>query len=82
MGILERVAVLGDFDCDLDERVRRDLRARGFVNAMERTGGGVQLTMDTVGISPWRIDHVYASPALAPGLCGAQCRLSPRQTAG
>ena len=74
--------MLGDFDCDLDERVRRDLRARGFVNAMERTGGGVQLTMDTVGISPWRIDHVYASPALAPGLCGAQCRLSPRQTAG
>ena len=35
---------------------------------VERAGGGVQLTMDTVGISPWRIDHIYASPALAPGL--------------
>ena len=68
MGVSERVVVLGDFNCDLDERVHRDLQARGFVNAMERVGGGVQLTMDTVGISPWRIDHIYASPALAPGL--------------
>ena len=68
MGVSDRAVVLGDFNCDIDERVHCDLKARGFVNAMERVGGGVQPTMDTVGISPWRIDHIYASPVLAPGL--------------
>jgi len=72
-----RVLVVGDFNCDLEERLHADLKGLGFVNAMEAAGGGVQLTMDTVGVGQWRIDHIYASAALAPGLRGAEVVRSP-----
>ena len=72
MEVAERVLVLGDFNCELGERVHEDLKGLGFANAMESVGGGVQLTMDTVGISQWRIDHIYASAALASSLRRAE----------
>ena len=72
MRISPRVLVLGDFNCDLDERLHTDLKRLGFANAMEAAGGGVQLTMDTVGIGQWRIDHIYASAVLAAGLHSAE----------
>jgi endonuclease/exonuclease/phosphatase family metal-dependent hydrolase len=67
----ERAVVLGDFNCDLEEGVHTHLRELGFVNAMTVAGGGVQLTMDTAGIRPWRIDHIYLSPPLVPRLRSA-----------
>ena len=72
MAVAERVLVLGDFNCELGERVHGELQAQGFVNAMEAVGGGVQLTMDTVGVGQWRIDHIYASAALASSLRRAE----------
>lgn len=77
MRISPRALVLGDFNCDLDERLHTDLKELGFVNAMEAVGGGVQLTMDTVGVGQWRIDHIYASAVLAPGLQSAEVVRSP-----
>lgn len=67
------VVVLGDFNCEIDERVHENVRALGFVNAVERAyAGGIQATMDTVGIRTHYIDHIYFSPALAPALLSAQ----------
>ena len=71
MAVTERVVVVGDFNCDVEERMHGHLKQRGFVNAMEQVGGGVELTMDTVGVGRWRIDHIYASAALALGLRSA-----------
>lgn len=56
--------VVGDFNCDVDEAVHGHLRKLGFLNAMATAGGGLQLTMDTAGIRPWKIDHIYVSPDL------------------
>ena len=47
------------------------LRELGFVNAMEQVGGGIQATMDTVGIQTHYIDHLYFSPQLATHLVAA-----------
>ncbi len=77
MTLAERMVVVGDFNCDIEERVHGHLKGLGFVNAMESADGGVELTMDTVGISQLRIDHIYASPVLAPRLQGAQVIRSP-----
>lgn len=68
MPVAEQVVVVGDFNCDVEERVHEHLKGLDFVNAMAEVGGGVQLTMDTVGINEWRIDHIYASAALAARL--------------
>lgn len=68
MPVAEQVVVVGDFNCDVEERVHEHLKGLDFVNTMEEVGGGVQLTMDTVGINEWRIDHIYASAALAASL--------------
>lgn len=67
----ENLVVLGDFNCDVDEAAHAHLRALGFLNAMATAGGGLQRTMDTAGIRPWRIDHIYVSPPLGPALTGA-----------
>jgi endonuclease/exonuclease/phosphatase family metal-dependent hydrolase len=72
MVMSQRVVVVGDFNCDIEERVHGHLKGLGFVNAMEGAGGGVELTMDTVGIKQLRIDHIYASPLLAEGLQSAE----------
>ncbi len=63
------VIVLGDFNCEVDERVHENLRALGFINAMQHAHvDGIQATMDTVGIRTHYIDHIYLSPTLAPAL--------------
>jgi endonuclease/exonuclease/phosphatase family metal-dependent hydrolase len=72
MEVAKRILVLGDFNCDVEEQMHGDLKALGFANAMETVGGGVQLTMDTVGVGQQRIDHIYASPALKAGLRSAE----------
>lgn len=60
--------VVGDFNCDVSEPVHTHLRDLGFHNAMAATDGGLQLTMDTADIKPWKIDHIYLSDALRPHL--------------
>jgi endonuclease/exonuclease/phosphatase family metal-dependent hydrolase len=75
--IADKMVVVGDFNCDLEERVHGHLKGMGFVNAMESVGGGRELTMDTVGIKPLRIDHIYASSELAQGLQSAEVVRSP-----
>ena len=77
MKLSERMVVVGDFNCDLEERMHGHLKGLGFVNAMESAGGGVELTMDTVGIKQLQIDHIYASPVLAARLQSAQVVRSP-----
>lgn len=69
--------VLGDFNSRPGEPAHAMLAARGFVNAMERVGGGVQPTVDTAGVHPAPIDHVYASPALAGALRSARVVREP-----
>lgn len=71
MAVTDRVIVLGDFNSAVDEHVHGRLKDGSFVNAMEEAGGGVQKTMDTVGINIHYIDHIYLSPALAPRLKSA-----------
>ena len=66
------VIVLGDFNGEPDEVMHERLKARGFVNAMERVGGGLQPT-----IGPHAVDHIYASPALARHLTAAQVIRGP-----
>lgn len=65
-------AVLGDFNSPPGEPAHTALAALGFVNAMERVGGGVQATMDTAGTGQLAIDHVYLSPPLAATLRAAR----------
>jgi endonuclease/exonuclease/phosphatase family metal-dependent hydrolase len=64
--------VLGDFNCDVSEPIHQHLRELNFVNAMERTDGGLQLTMDTADIKPSKIDHIYISASLEPSLSDAR----------
>ncbi len=77
MQISPRVLVLGDFNCDLDERLHTDLKGLGFVNAMEAAGGGVQLTMDTFGVGQCRIDHIFDSEVVELVLHNAEVVRSP-----
>ncbi|MSS71157.1 MAG: hypothetical protein EXS64_06690 [Candidatus Latescibacteria bacterium] len=66
------VIVLGDFNCQVEEEMHQRLKAQGFVNAMERVGGGLQPT-----IGQHAIDHIYASPALAGRLTAAEVIRGP-----
>jgi len=70
--ITEHIVVLGDFNCEVDERIHGHLKKMGFANAMETVGGGIQRTMDTVGIQPHFIDHIYVSPSLKSYLTKAE----------
>lgn len=70
--VCDNVVVLGDFNCDVSEPVHQHLRELGFANAMEAVGGGLQLTMDTDGVKPWKIDHIYVSDELASTLVSAE----------
>ena len=76
---LERLpgVVLGDFNSVLGEPAHDMLAARGYLNAMECGGGGVQPTMDTAGIRPAAIDHIYVSPALTGALRSAHVVRAP-----
>jgi endonuclease/exonuclease/phosphatase family metal-dependent hydrolase len=70
--ITDQMVVLGDFNCEVDERIHSHLKTMGFTNAMEAVGGGIQATMDTVGIRAHRIDHIYFSHSLTPHLTRAE----------
>ncbi len=65
MKITENAIVVGDLNCEIEERVHHNLKGLQFANAMESVGGGIQLTMDTVGIRPHSIDHIYVSASIA-----------------
>lgn len=71
MATADQVVVLGDFNSETDEKVHQHLKAMAFVNAMEEVGGGLQATMDTVGIRTHYIDHIYCSAALKARLQSA-----------
>ena len=67
------VVVLGDFNCEIGERLHQVLAHAGFANAMSAVGGGVKLTIDTAGIEGrWKIDHIYVSSILADRLKHAE----------
>jgi endonuclease/exonuclease/phosphatase family metal-dependent hydrolase len=69
--VCDNVVVLGDFNCDVSEAVHQHLGKLCFLNAMATAGGGLQLTMDTADINPWKIDHIYVSAALGSTLASA-----------
>ena len=66
LGDTPYVVVLGDFNAEVDEGCHDWLRARGFVNAVQRATGAL---IPTKGARA--VDHIYLSPALAPGLRAA-----------
>ena len=68
----DQMIVMGDFNCEVHERIHKHLKAMGFQNAMEEAGDGLQLTMDTVGINHHTIDHIYTSPSLVGNLQNAR----------
>ncbi len=70
--LTENVIVLGDCNSEIDEKMHGHLRAMGFANAMQEVGGGIEATMDTVGINTHYIDHIYCSSSLAPKLKSAR----------
>lgn len=72
-----RTVVMGDCNSPLGEAVHEMLMGRGFVNAMLRVGGGVAPTMDTAGVRPSAIDHIYVSPRLAGQLVSARVVREP-----
>jgi endonuclease/exonuclease/phosphatase family metal-dependent hydrolase len=75
----KNIVILGDFNGPPSESYHDAFRRRGFVNAMEKAGGGVAATADTYGLKKKNfIDHIYLSRALAPYLTGAQVVRGPR----
>lgn len=75
----KNIVVAGDFNGPVSESFHDAFRRRGFVNAMEKAGGGIAATADTFGLARKNyIDHIYLSPALAPFLTGAQVVRAPR----
>lgn len=56
------LVVLGDFNCDVGEAPHRGLSDLGLVAALPDT---VSATVDTIGVPPRRVDHVYLAPRLA-----------------
>ena len=67
------VVMLGDFNCEIGERLHQVLADAGFANAMAAVGGGIQLTIDTAGIEGrWKIDHIYVSSSLTDRLTHAE----------
>jgi len=69
--------VMGDFNSQTGEAVHQMLAERGFVNAMVRVGGGIAPTMDTAGVRPLAIDHIYVAPRLAGKLVSAEVVRGP-----
>lgn len=69
--ITENIIVVGDFNSEVHELVHQHIKSLGFANAMETVGGGIQLTMDTVGVRTHSIDHIYVSSPLIPHLKSA-----------
>ena len=70
--VTPNVIVLGDYNCEVEEEIHHHLKARGFVNTMERAGGGVQKTCRSIGPGSSAIDHIYMSPSLSDRLTGAE----------
>lgn len=70
--VTDNAILVGDLNCEIEERLHGNLKEMQFANAMETVGGGIQLTMDTVGIRPHSIDHIYVSPSLAGRLRSAE----------
>lgn len=72
------IVVLGDFNCEISERIHVLLEDQGFGNAMQLVGGGLRPTVDTAGKKHKRvIDHIYVSESLIPRLKAAQVVTSP-----
>jgi|GEM_PF-1194145 len=66
LAVSENVIVLGDFNSQPGGVIHQVLVERGFLNAMDLAGGGVEPTMTTLqGAGTITIDHIYVSPALA-----------------
>jgi endonuclease/exonuclease/phosphatase family metal-dependent hydrolase len=72
LSVCENAVVVGDFNCAVEERLHSHLRSMEFVNAMEEVGGGIEWTMDTVGVNQHAVDHIYLSPSLKQTLKGAR----------
>ena len=70
--VTKNAVVLGDCNSEIGEKMHDHLRAMGFANAMQEVGGGIEATMDSVGINTNYIDHIYCSPALTPKLKSAR----------
>jgi len=75
--VTDHVIVVGDLNCEIEERLHQNLKEMQFANAMETAGGGIQLTMDTVGINGHAIDHIYLSPSIAGRLRSAEVVRQP-----
>ena len=67
----KNIIVLGDFNSEVHEEVHQLIKALGFANVMENSGGGIQTTTDTVGIRHHSIDHIYVSSPLIPNIRSA-----------
>ena len=77
LALASHVAVVGDFNCTVDENLHKTLHQADFVNAMEHAGHGIHATMDTAGIKPQFIDHIYLSSSLIPYVQGARVVRDP-----
>lgn len=75
--LTSRVVVMGDFNSEVDERIHAHLKDRGFVNAMEAAGGGLEPTVKAAGPGTRPIDHIYLSPTLGPRLSAARVVRDP-----
>ena len=74
-GMHHPIVVLGDFNCEVGEAIHTMLASKAFTNAMATAGGGLQPTMDTVGLKHgggWTIDHIYVSSDLSGHLTTAE----------
>ena len=64
----DQFIIMGDFNCEVHEQIHTDLKKLNFSNVMEEVGGGVQWPMDTIGVTPHKIDHIYMSQPLTSNL--------------
>ena len=72
MSVTDNAIVVGDLNCEIEEKLHHNLKEMQFVNVMEAVGGGIQLTMDTVGVRQHAIDHIYVSESIAGRLRSAE----------
>jgi endonuclease/exonuclease/phosphatase family metal-dependent hydrolase len=72
MAVTENIIVVGDFNSEISEKIHGHLRDMEFANAMQEVGGGIEATMDTVGINIHYIDHIYCSKTMAPKMKNAR----------
>ena len=68
----DQFIIMGDFNCEVHEQIHTYLKELKFSNVMEEVGGGVQWTMDTIGIKQHKIDHIYVSQPLISRLVNAR----------